>query len=102
MIVLGLVVGSDLAVVCSDRGYVISNNVNHNPDAFGVCSGNESFQIISRAEVAIDGVPVSGPVSVIAIWGVINYWTNPNSIETHTSYIVEVVLESFESSTAVV
>ena len=43
VVVAGLVEGIDLAEVTADRGDVVGDNVNHNPDALGVGCTNEVF-----------------------------------------------------------
>jgi len=81
---------------------MVSYDIDHYPNAFGVSSGDESLQFISRTEVAVNCVPIASPVPVIAPSGVINDWTDPYSIETHPGDVVDVVLKTFKSSTAVV
>ena len=102
MVVAGLVVGVDLSEVTSDWSDVVSDNVNHNPDALGVGSSNEVFKFLGRSEVGINAFPVFCPVAVVATSSVFDDGTDPDSIKPHTLNIRQTVFYTVEGTSAVV
>jgi len=102
MVVAGLVEGGNLAEVIADGGDVVSYNVHHHPNAFCVGSSNEVFKFLGRTEVRIDGIPVPGPVTVVASVGVVNDGTDPDGVKTHTLNVRETVFYAVEGTSAVV
>jgi len=102
MVVTGLVEGGNLAEVIANGGDVVSYNVHHHPNAFGVGSSNEVFKFLGGTEVRVDGVPVPGPVTMVASGGVINDGTDPDGVKTHTLNIRETVFYTVEGTSAVV
>jgi len=102
MVVAGLVEGGNLAEVIANGGDVVSYNVHHHPNAFGVGSSNEVFKFLGGTEVGVDGVPVPGPVTMVASCGVINDGTDPDGVKTHTLNVRETVFYTVEGTSAVV
>jgi len=102
VVVLRSIQGVDLGEVLSNGSNVVSNDVNHHPNILGMGSLNQVVEVILRAEVIVDLLPVAGPVAVVTRVQVINDWRDPDSIETHTLNVIEVVGDSLESTTAVV
>lgn len=51
---------------------MIGHNINHNPDTFRVCSGNQLLEVVLGAKVAVDLVPVTGPVTVVTFVTVVD------------------------------
>lgn len=83
VVVFSPVEGVDGAVVLTDGAHVVSNDVNHHPDAFGVRSVHQSLQIFLLAKVVVHIFPVASPVPVVTTVSVINDRRNPNGIEAH-------------------
>lgn len=102
VVVYCLVVGGDLSVVSTDRSHVIGNNINHNPDSFGVGGVNEVFKLLSSAEVRVDLVPVFSPVAMVSTRRVSHNRRNPNSVKSHSSDVVELICDTNEGSTTVI
>jgi hypothetical protein len=102
VVVVWLVEGGDLSKIITDRGDVVTDNIDHNPDTFLMGSGNQLLEVVLCAEVAVDLVPVTGPVSVVATIAVVNGRWDPNSVEAHTLDVVQLTFEALESATAVV
>jgi hypothetical protein len=102
VVVVWLVEGGNLSVILTNRGNVISDNIDHNPDTFLVCGGNQVLEVLSWTKVAVGLVPVAGPVSVVATITVIDGRWDPNSIEAHALNVVQLTFEALESATAVV
>ena len=102
MIVLTSVERVDLAEVVTDWGNVVSDNVNHNPDAFFVGCLDESFEVVFRAKVLIDVLPVGGPVAVVAWFFILNDGRDPNGVKAHASDIVKVLDHTLVVTTTVI
>lgn len=102
VIVLGFIQRVNLVEIVANRSNMISDNIYHDPDAFVVTSLHKVGEILSRTEVVVELFPVSSPVSMVASVHVLDNWTDPNSIEAHSCDVVQVVLDSLVSSTAVV
>ena len=102
MVVAGLVVRVDLSEVASDWSNVVSDNVNHNPDALGVGCRNEVFKFLGGSKVGINAFPVFCPVTVVSSGGVFDDGANPDSVESHTFYIRKTIFYAIEGTSAVV
>jgi len=102
VVVLGLVERVNLREIVSDRADVVCNDVQHHPDSFGVCGVNHIFEVLLGAEVLVNLLPVAGPVAVVAGLDVIDDGADPDGVEAHAGDVVEVVLNSFPGSAAVV
>lgn len=102
MIVRRLVIRSNLAVVCPDRCYVVSHDIDHDPDALGVCSVNKRLELRSSSKIAIDRIPVLCPVAMVSLRIVINHRTDPYGVEAHTLDIGQVVLNAGKCTATVV
>ena len=102
VVVAGLVEGIDLAEVTADRGDVVGDNVNHNPDALGVGCSNEVFKFLGGSKVGINAFPVFCPVTVVSSGGVFDDGANPDSVESHTFYIRKTIFYAIEGTSAVV
>ena len=83
VVMFSLVEGVDGAVVLADGTHMVSNNVNHNPDAFGVRSVHQSLQIFLLTEVVVHIFPVASPVPVVTAVSVVHDWRNPDGVEAH-------------------
>ena len=88
VIVLRLVERNYGAEIISYWTYVIGYDINHHPNAFGVCSAYKILETLLASKVRVNLCPVSGPVSMEAIWCVVYYWRYPNCVETEVSDIV--------------
>ena len=91
VIVLTAVERVDLAEVGADWGNVVSDDVDHNPDAFVMGCLDEGFEVVFRAEMLIDILPVGGPVAVVAWLFILNDGRDPNGVKAHASDIVKVL-----------
>lgn len=67
MIVLRFIQWVDFGVVSSNRTNMVCNNIDHNPYAYVVCLNNKLFELIFTSKVRINGLPVGGPIAMIAI-----------------------------------
>ena len=81
---------------------MVSDDVNHDPDAQGVCSINHLLQRVLISEVRVNFLPVSSPVPVVSTIGVINDRRYPYSIEAKVFNILKLLLNSLEITTTVV
>jgi hypothetical protein len=63
---------------------------------------HESLQSIFISEIGVDLFPVGGPVSVVSAFKVVNNWRNPDGIEAQIFYVLELLSNSVEVSTAIV
>ena len=80
---------------------MVGDDVDHDPNAHGVCSINHLLQRVFISEVRVDSLPVSCRVPVIPLICVVNDWRNPNSIEAEVFNILKLLLNSLEVTTAV-
>ena len=81
---------------------MVSDDVNHDPDAHGVGSINHLLQRVLISEVRVNLLPVSSPVPVVPTIGVVDDRGYPYSIETEVFNILKLLLNSLEVTTAVV
>jgi len=81
---------------------MVCDDVNHYPDAHGVCSVHHLLQRVLISKVGVKLLPVSSPVPVVPSIGVVNYRRYPNSIEAEVFNILKLLLNSLEVTTAVV
>ena len=81
--------------------YMIRDDVNHYPDAHGVCSINHLLQRVLISEVRVKLLPVRGRIPVILSIYVVYDRGYPYSIETQVFNILKLVLYSQEVTTAV-
>lgn len=102
MVVLFLVERIIDAKVFIKIAHVITNDIDHDPDVSGVTSGNEVLEVLFRAEVIVQLVKVSTPVSMVTSIAIVNDWGNPDGIKAHTLNVVEVVDDTFVTTTTVV
>ena len=102
MIVLTSVERVDLAEIGTDWGNVVSDDVDHNPNAFFMGCLDESFEVVFRAEVLIDVLPVGGPVTVVAWFFILNDGRDPDGVKAHASNIVKVLDHTLVVTTTVI
>lgn len=102
VVVLRSIQGIDLGEVLSNGSNVVTNDVNHHPNILGMGSLNQVVEIVLRAEVFVDLLPVACPVAMVTRVQVVNDWRDPDSIETHTLNVIKIVGDSLESTTTVV
>lgn len=81
---------------------MIGDDVDHDPDAHGVCSINHLLQRVVISKVRVKLLPVSSPVPVISTIGVVNDRGDPYSIEAEVFNILKLLLDTLEVTTAVV
>ena len=81
---------------------MVSYDVNHDPDAHGVCSINHLLERVLISEMRVNLLPVSSPVPVVPTIGVVDDWGYPYSIEAEVFNILKLLLNSLEVTTAVV
>ena len=80
---------------------MISNDVNHHPHILRMHSLNKTNKIFFSSKIWINFVPIKSSISMVVISVVLwNRW-NPNSIKTHIFNIIEILLNSFESTSTV-
>ena len=101
MIMRHLIKGEDPREVMIDWAYMIRDDVNHDPDAHGVCSINHLLERVLISEVRVNLLPVSSPVPMVPTIGVVDDRGYPYSIEAQVFNILKLVLYSQEVTTAV-
>ena len=102
MVMISGVEWADLPEVLANWGNMVGDDVNHHVDVSLVASVDETLEVILRTESIVDLVPVTGPVSVVSLVEVVDDWSNPDGVEAHSLDVIEMVLETFPGSTAVV
>ena len=80
---------------------MVSNDVEHHPDISSMTSLDQRMELISRAEVLIDLLPVECSISMVVRFGVVGYWRNPYCIKSHSLNVIEMVSYAIESSTTI-
>jgi len=81
---------------------MVGNNIDHDPDVFLMASVNQLDEFFRSTEVLVDLIEVAGPISVVATGSVGDDWRDPDSVESHTLNVVQIVQDALESTTAVV
>lgn len=102
VIVFREIEGDVFRVVLISVTHVVTNDINHNPDISLVTSINEGLETISTTEVTVDFSHILSSVTVELVGIIIRDRRNPNSIETQTSNIVEIVFNTLEVTTTIV
>lgn len=102
MVVLGLIKGGYLGVVEANWTNMVGYHIYHHPDIHIVGSLHELLQAVSTTKVIIDFIPILSPVTVEAIFGIINNWWNPNGIKTKIFNVLQVLNNTIKVTTAVV
>jgi len=64
-------------------------------------SVHQVLQVLGRPELRIDLLPVSGPVPMVPLVKVLIDWRYPDGIEAESLNIVEIFLNPFEGTPAV-
>jgi hypothetical protein len=101
VVVAGIVEGSVDSEICIEVAHVIGDDVYHDEDASFVTGINQIDEIFFGAEVVVEFVNVSGPISVISSVAVVDDRGNPDGIEAHAVDIVQIVDDSSIASTAI-
>ena len=102
VVMLLLVEGIDLAKVITNGSDVIGDHINHHIDVSLVALGDECLEIVLRAEVGVQLLPVSSPIAVVAFVEVIHHGRNPDGVEAHTLNVVQVVHDTLVGASTVV
>lgn len=101
MIVRRIVKRSNFVVISINISNMIGNYIKHHPNSHWLSSLNHVLEVLLVSKIWIDFVPIKCCVAVIVITIVFwNRW-NPDSVKTHSLNITELILNSFESATAV-
>ena len=101
MIMGALIERGNFVEVHTDVCRMVSYDIKHHPNSFGLCRLDQISQVLLSAKIWVDLVPIKGSIAVVVISIVLRDGRDPYSIESHTFYIVKLILNSFESSTAV-
>ena len=102
MIVLPLIERIIDAEVLVEVAHMVGYDVNHNPNISGVTGANKVDEILFRSKVAVQLVKVSTPISVISTVAVVDDGRDPNGVKTHALNVVEVVNDTFVTTSTVV
>lgn len=82
--------------------HMVGNKIRHYPYVSCVTSLHQRNKVLFGPKMWVDFEYVLGPVTVVTFVGVLHYWGNPNSVGSQTSDVVEVLLDTFECSSAIV
>lgn len=82
--------------------HVVGNYVNHDQDVALVAGVDEILEIFLWSEVIVELIEISAPIAMVAAVPIVDNGGDPDGIEAHTLYVVQIVSDSSISSTAVV
>ena len=102
MVMFTVVERINLVKVITDRSYMVSNDIDHNPNSSLTTSANKVLEIVSRSKMVVELFPVASPVPMVTSIQVINNRRNPNGIEAHSRDVIKVVSNSLVSTSTVV
>lgn len=74
VVVLAMIERVDLTKIIANWSHMISDDIDHHPDALGVGSVDQCLEVFRGAEVLIDLFPVGSPVAVVAWIQVLDDW----------------------------
>lgn len=81
---------------------MIGHKIYHHPDVSLMASFHKRHEIFLGSKIWVYFKYVLGPITMVTIFGVLNYRRDPNSIDTQAGDVVEVLLDSFKCLSAVV
>lgn len=102
MVMFTMVERINLVKVITDRSYMVSNDIDHNPNSSLTTGANKVLEIVSRSKMVVELLPVASPVPMVTSIQVINNRRNPNGIEAHSRDVIKVVSNSLVSTSTVV
>lgn len=102
MVMFTMVERINLVKVITDRSYMVSNDIDHNPNSSLTTGANKVLEIVCRSKMVVELLPVASPVPMVTSIQVINNRRNPNGIEAHSRDVIKVVSNSFVSTSTVV
>ena len=101
VVVRRLIEGCNKLILLINPCYVVGNDVQHYPDSLLVSSIDHVFKTLLVSKVRVNLVPIECAVSMIVVSIVLWDRRDPNSIESHSLDVIELVLDSLEGTTAV-
>ena len=101
MVMFSFVKRVKLTEVVTDGAGVVGDDVDHDPNALGVCGVDESLEIALGAEVRVYSLPIASPVSMVAAINVVDDWRDPNCVEAHAFDIIKMGNHTLVVTTAV-
>jgi hypothetical protein len=88
MIMIGVIKWHILSIDLIKVPHMISNNIKHNPNSSLMAGIHEINKILLRSKVFIHLIDISAPISMISSVTVIDDWTDPYCIKSHSLDIV--------------
>ncbi len=102
VVVTRVVEGSVDPEVRVEVSHMIGNHVHHHQNPSLVAGADEVNEVLLRAEVIVEAVKVSPPITVVSPVAIVDDRGDPNRIEAHSLDIVQIVYyPSVPSSTVV-
>ena len=81
---------------------MICNNINHYKNSFCMCCFYKILQVLVTSKIGICFFPIGSPVSMVSITIIINMGRDPDSVESHSSNVIQMIFYSFPSSTTII
>jgi hypothetical protein len=70
--------------------HMVCDNVEHDPHIALVAGIHKWFEILGSTEMLVYRIHVPSPVPMVSVVIVIDSGTNPDGIESHIGYVIEV------------
>lgn len=82
--------------------HMISNDINHDPNASFVTGTNEINKILLTSKSIVELIYISAPITMISSISIIDYRRDPDGIKAHSLNIIKIIDDSSISSTTIV
>ena len=102
MIVAGVVERRVHSEVGVQVAHMVAYHVHHYPNSSLMARAYKINEILLAAEVVVQFLQISSPISMIPSVSVIDDWRNPDRVEAHSLNIVQVIDNTPVSASAVV
>lgn len=101
MIVRWIVKRINFVIISINISNMIGNYIKHHPNSHWLSSLDHVLEVLLVSKIWIDFVPIKCCVAMVVIAIVLWNGRDPDSVKTHSLNITELILNSFESATAV-
>ena len=101
MVVISLVQRVDLREIGAHWSDMVSDDVDHHPNAHRMTCVDKFFQRSFVSKMRVDLLPVTEPVAMIAFSQVFDDWRDPNSVEAEVLDVLKLLFNSGEGASTI-
>ena len=101
MVVVSLVQRVDLREIRAHWSDMVSDDVDHHPNAHRMTGIDKFFQRNFVSKMGVDFLPVTEPVAMIAFFHVFDNWRDPNSVEAEVLDVLKLLFKSGKGASTI-